>query len=438
MSTIANALPEVVSQYEAMPYPPCNPEDDHKRLARTWLEDLPMINHYCFAGRQNFRNFRVLVAGGGTGDATIFLAEQLRDHGAHIVHLDLSSASIAIAKRRAEIRRLTNISWIQDSILNLDRMDLGRFDYISCSGVLHHLHDPDAGLRALRGVLSEDGALGLMVYATVGRTGVYQMQQLMRLVNGDEKDAKAKLANTRQMLGSLPATCWFKRGEDLYHDHKLGDAGVYDLLLHSQDRSYSVDELFEWLEEPQGGHGLHLSFSDLQRGRAPYLPHMVMGAKPPAMVAQLRALPRKRQYAIAELACGHIVTHSFYATRSSECVAPYGDASYVPFYFHEKLDGELASRVFLSNGGKTFKLHHDNAGLLMDVNPGRFGPQILRLIDGRRSFGEIFDNVRALWKGTGPTPDDATLFADFAQSYEVLNAIERLLLKRPSSESALN
>ena len=37
-----------------------------------------------------------LVAGGGTGDATIFLAEQLRHTNARVVHLDLSAASIAI------------------------------------------------------------------------------------------------------------------------------------------------------------------------------------------------------------------------------------------------------------------------------------------------------------------------------------------------------
>jgi ubiquinone/menaquinone biosynthesis C-methylase UbiE len=86
----------------------------------TWLEDLPMINHYCFAGKQSFQNgFRALVAGGGTGDATIFLAEQLRHTDAQVVHLDMSTASIALAKERAQIRGLTNITWVHDSLLNL-------------------------------------------------------------------------------------------------------------------------------------------------------------------------------------------------------------------------------------------------------------------------------------------------------------------------------
>ena len=150
---------------------------------QTWLEDLPMINHYCFAGKQSFKNgFRALVAGGGTGDATIFLAEQLRHSNAQIVHLDLSQASIAIAQERARIRGLTNITWVHDSLLSLPALGLGKFDYINCSGVLHHLADPDQGFNALRSVLKPDGAVGLMVYATTGRTAVYQTQAMLRQI----------------------------------------------------------------------------------------------------------------------------------------------------------------------------------------------------------------------------------------------------------------
>jgi 2-polyprenyl-3-methyl-5-hydroxy-6-metoxy-1,4-benzoquinol methylase len=65
----------------------------------------------------------------------------------------VSSASLAIAKKRAEIRGLTNIAWIHDSLLNLGRLGLGKFDYINCVGVLHHLENPDDGLRALLEVL---------------------------------------------------------------------------------------------------------------------------------------------------------------------------------------------------------------------------------------------------------------------------------------------
>lgn len=430
-----NYLPKVKSQYESLPYPPCNPEDDRKRLVLTWLEDLPMINHYCFAGKQSFQNnFRALVAGGGTGDATIFLAEQLRGTNAEIVHLDMSHASIALAQQRAKIRGLTNITWINDSLLNLPALGLGQFDYINCSGVLHHLADPDLGLQVLRSALKPDGAMGLMLYATTGRAGVYQMQALMRLVNnapsGHEVAEQRQIANTRELLGSLPPSNWFLRGEDLHHDHKMGDAGIYDLLLHSQDRSYSVGELFDWLGTQ---HGMHLSFSDVQRGRSPYLPHMVLGRKPPAMIASLRQLPLRQQYEMAELMIGNIITHSLYLTQNAACTAPYGDAAYIPFFYHEPLTGEIAAQVFDTHRGQPFMLVHQHSGMALTVNPGKYGVKILRLIDGQRSFGQIFDQFRADWRGQAAAPDNAVLFADFAESYETLNALERLLLKHPDA-----
>ena len=93
---------ELVSrQYDAFPYPTRDPEDERHRLMRTNLDDLAAINHYCFGGQRDFRdNFRVLVAGGGTGDALIFLAHQLRETNASIVYLDLSETATNMARAR--------------------------------------------------------------------------------------------------------------------------------------------------------------------------------------------------------------------------------------------------------------------------------------------------------------------------------------------------
>ena len=134
-------LPQVRAQYEELPYPPRDPADEKTRLVRTWLDDLAMINHYCYAGRQTFQDrFRVLVAGGGTGDSTIFLAEQLRHTNAEIVHLDLSQAAIEIARQRARMVGLDNITWVHESLLALPGRGLGQFDYINCIGVLNCMH----------------------------------------------------------------------------------------------------------------------------------------------------------------------------------------------------------------------------------------------------------------------------------------------------------
>jgi hypothetical protein len=151
------------------------------------------------------------------------------------------------------------------------------------------------------------------------------------------------------------------------------------------------------------------------------------------MAARLRQLPLRRQHAMAELMLGNITMHTFYATRQPHRAAPYGDPEYVPFFFHEPMTGESISRVFAASRGQSFMLRHQHSGMALNVYPGRYGPQILRLIDGQRSFGAIFEQFRADWHGKAAAPDNATLFADFQPVYEVLNALERLLLRHPQA-----
>ena len=84
------------------------------------------------------------------------LAHQLRDTDARIVYVDLSEASMAVAKSRIEARGLgRRVEWIHGSLLDVPKWGLDRFDYVNCSGVLHHLADPPAGLAALRSVLKD-------------------------------------------------------------------------------------------------------------------------------------------------------------------------------------------------------------------------------------------------------------------------------------------
>ena len=141
----------VRDQYEAYPYPPRDPRDETKRLIEGSPSHLLEINHYVFTGRRNFSlPFRALIAGGGTGDGTIMLAQHLADRGcpAEILYLDLSDKARSIAEARAQARGLHNIRFLLGSLLDLPRLGLGRFDYIDCCGVLHHLPEPAVGLGA--------------------------------------------------------------------------------------------------------------------------------------------------------------------------------------------------------------------------------------------------------------------------------------------------
>ena len=56
----------------------------------------------------------------------------------------------------------------------------GGFDYVLCTGGIHHLDAPHVGLRSLAEAVAPRGGLFVMVYGLHGRTGVYDMQAALR------------------------------------------------------------------------------------------------------------------------------------------------------------------------------------------------------------------------------------------------------------------
>lgn len=238
----------VQEQYEAYPYPERDPADEAKRLI-TGSPSHPLeIDHWLFGGRRDWsKPLRVLVAGGGTGDGLIQLAQVMTSAGApyEITYVDLSKASRSVAEARAKARGLSGIHFLTDSLL--DAADLGQFDYIDCCGVLHHLPDPAAGFAALRAALAPGGGLGFMVYAPYGRSGVYPLQEAFGALF-DGLPPQERLARAQQIVADLPPGHPFKANLNLT-DHHASDAGFYDLLLHGQDRAFSVSELAQVLAQ---------------------------------------------------------------------------------------------------------------------------------------------------------------------------------------------
>jgi len=419
----ANYLAAVRSQYEALPYPPRDPHHEERRLLGTWHDSLGIINHYCFAGRCAFGGgFRALVAGGGTGDSAIFLAEQLDAPGGEVVYLDISTASMEIAKARAAARGLKNIRWVQASILDLPHLGLGRFDYINCSGVLHHLEDPQLGLDALAAALDPGGAMLLMVYGRIGRTAIYQLQELLRRISGGNPDAAASIDDARHLLQRLPAGNWFHHCQDWFATDIAADAGLYDLLLHSQDRAYTVPELYRWIE----AGGLRIA-SLMSPCRAAYLPGT--HTSDPSLLARLAALVPPAQQAACELLAGNLVRHFVYCGPGDASIARPGEPDNVPFMHPQHSD--TVFDALYANPAQPVVL--DTAhGMRIQMRPGRYSLDIFRHLDGARSLREIFALVREDRAAAGERPDDSVLLEDFASPYEQLNAVDLLLLRHRS------
>ena len=161
------------------------------------------------------------MAGGGTGSSSIVFAEQLNQTNGETVYLDFSKPSTAIAQRRARARSLCNIVWILSWIEGIKFLGLGYFDNIESAGVLHHLKNPLLGLDVLKDVSHLKGGMDLMVYAKIGRTAVYMLQDLMQIINQSTDLIAKQLYYCKDILRDIPKHHWFLVN-DLVNDHKSG------------------------------------------------------------------------------------------------------------------------------------------------------------------------------------------------------------------------
>lgn len=98
----------------------------------------------------------VLEAGCGTGCQTVRLAANNPD--TRFVSVDISPASLDIARAALDARGLGNVELRQGDLLRLPDAD-GRYDHIFVCFVLEHLPDPLTALRSLRRVLKPGGTL---------------------------------------------------------------------------------------------------------------------------------------------------------------------------------------------------------------------------------------------------------------------------------------
>jgi ubiquinone/menaquinone biosynthesis C-methylase UbiE len=412
--TVPSPVDDVRAQYEALPYPPREPRDEAIRLITGTPSHILEVNHYLFSGRLNFnRPFRALVAGGGTGDACIMMAQQLADRRCpgEIVYLDLSTASREICEARAQARGLRNIQFLTGSLLDLPTMKIGPFDYIDCTGVLHHLPDPLAGMKALVSVLQPDGGVGVMLYGQYGRTGVYPLQELLRTIAPPSMAIEDRIAMTKRLMRFLPTTNLFRRNPYL-NDHVTGgDAGLYDLLLHSCDRAYTVPEIGAMAEDA----GLRVvAFLEPVR----YEPATYMSD--PVIARQASSLPLLERAAFAERLSGNLRTHVFYATRAGfDTVARPEDTQAIPVL--REMDAQKLSEGL--QPGQPLVANLD--GFPWRAQLPALAPRIISQIDGRRSVAEIYTSVGA----QGGLPHWEDFYAQFEDLYVKLNGVNHLLLR---------
>lgn len=382
--------------YDNHPYPP--PVGDLEQYQRRWQDPQRRRAdfHLFWPDRKYREDQSILIAGCGTSQAA---KHALHWPYAQVTGIDCSATSIRHTEQLKKQHGLTNLLVHQLAIENVGALGTS-FDQIICTGVLHHLEDPGAGLRALRSVLKPDGAMHLMVYAPYGRTGIYMLQEFCRRVG-----VRATQTGIRDLIRAMdvlptghPLRAILTQAPELRDEAALADS-----LLHPQDRAYSVTQLFHLIEDAGLVFGRWLR-------QAPYSVHCGVISQIP-QAGDLARLPWQEQCAAIELFRGTMSRHSAVVyrndySRGSSCTA-FGEDDWrrcVPIRMPDTIC--VQERVPSWAAAVLINRAHTYPDLFLAIGPAE--KKLFDAIDGQRTIWEIAERML-------PTADPAMCRSFFEQ-----------------------
>jgi hypothetical protein len=261
------------------------------------------------------------------------------------------------------------------------------FDQVVCTGVLHHLIDPGAGLSALRQVLKPEGAMHLMVYAPYGRAGIYMLQEFCRRLGIDA--TREKIACLLTALRMLPATHPLKAILTETPDFR-SEAALADALLHPLDRAYTVSQFWDLLRATGMAFGRWIR-------QAPYSFHCGLLSRL-SRDLQTAEPSFDDQCVAAELFRGTMMRHSAVAYRddhpdASSQIRFSGSAwlSYIPIRVSDTIT--VRERLPAGSAAVLINRAHSYADIVLAISPREL--RLLEAVNGRSTTAEIISQQHA-------------------------------------------
>ena len=254
MSASDAATPVVSAFYDRFPYPG-DPLQDGPPPGYNWRWCVDSARAFAAGvlppaiGAQP-RPWRILDAGCGTGVSTDYLCHL--NPGASVLAVDISAGALEVARERT--RRSGAATQVQELRIEqrslLDLAGEGPFDYINSVGVLHHLREPELGLRALAALLRPGGLLHLFLYADGGRWEIHRTQRSLTRLGVDSGPEAIRMG--RELFSVLPASNRLRR----HHEQRWAldtqaDVNFADMYLHPQETSYNVRTLMAFVAQAE-------------------------------------------------------------------------------------------------------------------------------------------------------------------------------------------
>ena len=218
---------EVTNFYDQSPFPNFNNFQNKQELLKiietnSFLKDLKD----CIGLNKSF-----LEVGSGTCQLSLALATGTNNS---IVAMDPTKASLKLGKEFAEKNMIKNVSFLNADIFD-DPCKDNYFDYVWCSGVLHHTMDSKKGFEIISKWVKPGGLVILGLYNTIGRLRTNFRQTIYNLsgrTKTGEKIVRFLDPYLRNNLSKEKDLAWFR-----------------DQYEHPVERKHSIDEVLRWFDE---------------------------------------------------------------------------------------------------------------------------------------------------------------------------------------------
>ncbi|MCS6782087.1 MAG: class I SAM-dependent methyltransferase [Gloeomargarita sp. SKYBB_i_bin120] len=247
-------LEKIRQQFDYGPYPrislETSPKDD---LDTLFIHNLT-TPYYLRYRKRPPQEVTILDAGCGSGYKALALA--LANPGARVVGIDLSEASIELARKRLEFHQISNCEFHVLMIENVSELGL-KFDYINCDEVLTLVPNPVEILTALKQVLKAQGILRVNVHNRYQRQYFFQAQEFFSLLglmrdNPEEFEVQTVYEIMEQLADEVyvKRVTWENRDRKSLGDklnEKLSEFILMNHLLQG-DKGFTIPEFFACLE----------------------------------------------------------------------------------------------------------------------------------------------------------------------------------------------
>ena len=199
-------------------------------------------------------NPRIWVAGCGTNQA---IDTALKYPLADVLGTDVSVTSLDVCRKNAKQLGIQNLRLEEQSVNSVTYQE--EFDYIICTGVIHHNADPQYTLAKLTGALKRNGVMELMVYNYYHRLFTTAIQKGIRALSKSPLDFELQYTMVRKLIKTFPAPGLM--ANFLADFENRTDAELADCLLQPVEYSYTI-ETFETLLNSCNLNYLHYCVND--------------------------------------------------------------------------------------------------------------------------------------------------------------------------------